>query len=290
MRISGMEKQAWPTGCDYECVSSIFIISFHHVFVSEKSLNLWQWHLCNNYSFKPSAASRTILSNWNGNPIRQFQRGDWFRETAALECCGEVVSNVISCLFQIKHKPIMKLGTKYPIVLSIPADMLTSPFLSSCWQPLFHLSFPAVVLFFKKRERDREKKRQTVRKEVSGRVCVCNCVSVCVLGEGGRCAWCGGKEGALKSQWLWGAVRTDSALSLASGGAKLGRAEHCAKLRMMVPLSTGAWLTEMERHGKCSTSCLATWNERAGESQKCNTEESVRWRSLAAAIMIIRQT
>lgn len=47
-----------------------------------------------------------------------------------LECCGEVVSNVISCLFQIKHKPIMKLGTKYPIVLSIPADMLTSLFLS----------------------------------------------------------------------------------------------------------------------------------------------------------------
>lgn len=46
--------------------------------------------------------------------------------------------------------------------------------------------------------------------------------------------------GALKSQWLWGAVRTDSALSLANGGAKLGRAEHCAEQRMMVPLSTGA--------------------------------------------------
>lgn len=30
---------------------------------------------------------------------------------------------------------------------------------------------------------------------------------------------------ALKSQWLWGAVKTDSALSLASGGAKFGRAE-----------------------------------------------------------------
>lgn len=70
------------------------------------------------------------LSNWTKNPMRQFQRGDCFQETAVLKCCGEVVSNVISCLFQIKHKPVMKLRTKYPIVLSIPTDILTSPFLS----------------------------------------------------------------------------------------------------------------------------------------------------------------
>lgn len=62
--------------------------------------------------------------------MRQFQRGDCFQETAVLKCCGEVVSNVISCLFQIKHKQVMKLRTKYPIVLSIPTDILTSLFLS----------------------------------------------------------------------------------------------------------------------------------------------------------------
>lgn len=62
--------------------------------------------------------------------MRQFLHGDFFQETTVLECCGEVVSNVISCLLQIKHKPIMKLGTKYPIVLSIPTDTLTSLLLS----------------------------------------------------------------------------------------------------------------------------------------------------------------
>lgn len=70
------------------------------------------------------------LSNWTTNPMRQFQRSDCFQETAGLKCCGEVVSNVISCLFQIKHKPIMKPGTKYPIVLSIPTDILTPVLLS----------------------------------------------------------------------------------------------------------------------------------------------------------------
>lgn len=70
------------------------------------------------------------LSNWTKNPVSQFQRGDCFQEIAALKCCGEVVSNVISCLFQIKYKPAMKLGTKYPIVLSIPTDILTFLFLS----------------------------------------------------------------------------------------------------------------------------------------------------------------
>ena len=45
---------------------------------------------------------------------------------------------------------------------------------------------------------------------------------------------------SLKSQWLEGAVRIDSALSLVSGGAKLGRVEQCTEQRMMVPLSTEA--------------------------------------------------
>lgn len=175
--------------------------------------------------------------------MRQFQRGDCFQETAVPQCCWEVVFNVISCLFQIKHKPIMKLGTKYPIVLNITTDILSS------------LSFYALTAFVSPFIFSRHPfKTQTVEKNVL----------VCVF-FGVQGGW---KEGALKSQWLWGAVRTDSALSLANGGAKLGRAEHCAKQRMMVPLSTGAWLTEMERRGKCSASYLTTWIEQAREILK----------------------
>lgn len=171
--------------------------------------------------------------------MRQFQRSDWFCRTVVPESCGEVVTIVISCLFQIKHKPVMKPGTKCPIVLCIPADILSSvSFFTLTAFALPSLSSPCPF------------KRQTVKK---------GCVSICVFWE----VHGGGERGALKSQWLWGAVRTDSALSLASGGAKLGWAEHCANQKMMVPLSTGAWLTELERHGKCSTACLTTWNEQA---------------------------
>ncbi|CAL8249097.1 unnamed protein product [Merluccius merluccius] len=46
-----------------------------------------------------------------------------------------------------------------------------------------------------------------------------------------------------------------------SGGAKLGRAELGVKQRMVVPLSAGARLREMERHIKCSTICPTTSNE-----------------------------
>lgn len=80
-----------------------------------------------------------------------------------------------------------------------------------------------------------------------------------------------GGVGALKSQWLWGAVRADSALSLENGGAKLGRAEDCAEQRMMVPLSTGALPTETERR-EVSGQLPSNWKRRP--SAECNASSS----------------
>ena len=100
-----------------------------------------------------SVSSRMIfmkLSNWTKNPTRLFQHGDCFQETALPGCCREVASNVISCPFQIKHKPIMKPGTKYPIVLTFTTDTITSrSFLTLT--AFLHNSLPAFFLLIDSR-------------------------------------------------------------------------------------------------------------------------------------------